>query len=841
MSEHPGRQVLFFLSIVVESLIGREQKLDGSILSLRQHYLFLESIKETSSKKIKLNKDVLNHVVASCEKEFCDLFGYELLEVVKENSEELSLVEEMSEKIVAYMEQFTAEEVTFSKRLLDISKAELNSMMAKVTKENITVTMDDEMLKFKIAGRKEDVNAIRQQFQSAVAEMEKELDIISEQIDVPENKLSLLLLHGVDDIVRDDFHVEINIELSKGVIIIKGSPKQVPLAEKELLKKCSQISEDNIDLNEQKKRFLQSGGFEILNAGLKSVGLKGMIFFGKSERRKFKVLGFDDTLEDVHSFINDNMFEKHFSLDEDSLTLLKSNKWKEFCDNAATDASVNVFQDKRESADISLIGEKQNVEETYEKLQEFMKLNTIIKKKVEIDEGYVQYLISYCRKELEEIEDKLDEQSVRVHFEEEKETIEIDGTKEGVKEALNQIRGLLTNIEMDKICFDKQRNQQYLQSDEGNVFLKGIESKHKCLIRLTEVNGELATKGSSTRAKSYQDKPASVLLCSYETQEKILLKVFKGDITAHGCDVIVNAANGELKHVGGVAKSILDAGGKEIQDECDAYVKAEGMLFEGELYNGSPGKLGCKRLIHAVGPRWNNSKREKTCKTLDVTCTRVLEEAKSYRSIALPAIGSGIFGIPKEVCAKIMIEAAEEFGKEHEDCALKEIHFVNIDDESGKVFVEEFCQRFGERSSFKNYQEPTKIRLRSSGYHQTPPKSRFRSRDLPSLAKTKKTKKEVNPGDELNIRRRVPGDFIITKKDMKISVVVGDLSTYKVIYHTALTLNTLYKFAKNIIFLITYRIRLFAKTFASFDLNSASTVSCIYLNILCILCIWSKW
>ena len=771
----------------MKSLIDREMTLDGSALCLRQHYQFLESIRETSSRKIKLDRDVLNHVVANCEKEFCDLFGYELLEVVKENSEELSFAEELSEKIIAYMEQFTAEEVTFSKKLLNISKAELNSMMAKATKENITVTIDDEMLKFKVAGKKEDVNTIRQQLQIAIADMEKDLDIISEQIDVPENKLALLLFHGVDDIVCDDFRVEINITPSRRAIIIKGSAKHVPLAAKELLKKCSQIVEDNIEVNEPKKRFLLSGGFEILNTGLKSIGLKGMIFFGKSKRRKFKVLGFYDTLENVHSFINDNMFEKHYSLNEDSLTLLKSNKWKEFCDNAATDASVTVFQDERESADISLIGEKQNVEETYEKLQEFMKLNTIIKKKVEVDEGYVQYLTSYCRKELEEIEEKLDEQSVRVHFEEGEGTIEIDGTKEGVKEAMNQIRGLLTNIEMDKICFDKQRKQQYLQSDEGNVFLKGIESKHKCLIRLTEVNGELANKGSPTRARSYQDKPASVLLCSYETQEKILLKVFKGDITAHGCDVIVNAANGELKHIGGVAKSILDAGGKEIQDECDAHVKAEGMLFEGELYNGSPGKLGCKRLIHAVGPRWDNSKREKTSKTLSVTCIRVLEEAKSYRSIALPAIGSGIYGIPKEVCAKIMIEAAEKFSKKHEDCALKEIHFVNIDDESGKVFVQEFCQRFGGRSSFKNDQEPPKIRLRSPDYHQPPRKSRLRSPDLPSLAKTEKTTKGVNPEDELNIRRRVPGDFIITKKNMKISVLVGDLSTYKVIYHTTLS------------------------------------------------------
>ena len=748
--------------------MNREQTLDGSVLCLREHYQFLETVKETSSKKIKLNKDVVNHVAANCEKGFCDQFSFELLEFVKESTEELSLEKEMSEKIEVYMEQFTVEGVPFSKKLLDISKAELHSTIGMMTKDNITVAIDEELLKIKIAGKKEDVNVICRQFQSAVAEMEKELNITSEQIEIPEHKLELLLLHGVDDVVRNDFHVEIEIESSKGIIIVKGTKKKIDSATKELLTKCNQITEDNIDLNEPKKRFIQSGGLDVLNNGLRTTGLKGMVSFSKSERRKAKVLVFGAELEDVHSFIKDNMFEKHYLVDEDSLALLKSNKWQEFCENEDIDASVKIFEDEEKSTDISLIGKTQNVEQTYERLQEFMKRNTIVKKKIDLDEGYARYLTSHCRKDLDEIEEKLEEQSVTVHFEEDIGTIEVDGTKEGVKEATNQIREVLTSIEMDKIRFDNQRMQQYLQSNEGHVFLKGIESNYKCLIRLTEDNGELATKSSSTRPKSYQDKPTSVLLCSYETPENVSLKVFKGDITAHSCDVIVNAANGDLNHVGGVAKSILDAGGKEIQDECNAYVKAEGKLYEGELYNGSPGKLGCKRLIHAVGPRWDSSKREKTCKILSVTCSRVLEEARSHRSIALPAIGSGIFGIPKEICADIMIQAAQEFSKKHENCALKEIHFVNIDDASGKVFVKEFLKKFGGRSSFKNFQANT-------------PKSRFRSHDSRSFAKTKERKKEVEPEDEVSMRRRVPGDFVITKENMKISVVVGDLSTYKVI------------------------------------------------------------
>ena len=101
--------------------------------------------------------------------------------------------------------------------------------------------------------------------------------------------------------------------------------KKVDSVTKELLTKCNQITENNIDLNEPKNRFLQSGGLDVLKNGLRTIGLKGMVSFSKSERRKAKVLILGAELEDVHSFIKDNMFEKHYLVDEDSLALLKSN------------------------------------------------------------------------------------------------------------------------------------------------------------------------------------------------------------------------------------------------------------------------------------------------------------------------------------------------------------------------------------------------------------------------------------------------------------------------------------------------------------------------------------
>ena len=440
---------------------------------------------------------------------------------------------------------------------------------------------------------------------------------------------------------------------------------------------------------------------------MKATGLKGMIIPNESEMNKARILAFEDaTIKDIHSYLSCNMFVKRYSLDEDSLTLLKSNMWEEFCEKSKTETSVRINADTKQSAaEISLVGKVTEVEKTYKTLEKFIKENTIVKEGVDLDEGYVEYLTQYCMKDLEEIESKLQEHSVRINIIEHEEAVNIHGTKDGVREAKMHLKGIIFDIVTDKICFDKLRDQKYLESDKGKEAIAKIQSKNKCLIRVMKDDGRRSTTIPSSALKE-----PTKLLYNYETREKISLKVFKDDIAEHSCDVIVNAANSELKHVAGVAKSILDVGGREIQDECDTYVNANGSLSQGKCFSGSPGNLPCKRLIHAVGPRWDVSKREKICKNLKVTCKNVFKEAFHYRSIALPAIGSGIFGIPKETCAEVMVETAVEFSKETTNCALEEIHFVNNDDATCQAFLKKFYEKFGRSPSLtdneaKNYRE----------------------------------------------------------------------------------------------------------------------------------------
>jgi O-acetyl-ADP-ribose deacetylase (regulator of RNase III) len=139
-----------------------------------------------------------------------------------------------------------------------------------------------------------------------------------------------------------------------------------------------------------------------------------------------------------------------------------------------------------------------------------------------------------------------------------------------------------------------------------------------------------------------------------------ILRLVKGDITERNVDAIVNAANSYLKHGGGVAAAIVKKGGAIIQQESDKIVASKGPVPVGTAVASTAGKLPCKAVIHAVGPRMGEGDEDYKLRKA-VRSSLILASEKGFRSISMPAIGSGIFGFPKERCAKILIEESKTF------------------------------------------------------------------------------------------------------------------------------------------------------------------------------------
>lgn len=157
------------------------------------------------------------------------------------------------------------------------------------------------------------------------------------------------------------------------------------------------------------------------------------------------------------------------------------------------------------------------------------------------------------------------------------------------------------------------------------------------------------------------------------------LKLLDADLTEMNVDAIVNAANAALQLGGGVAGAIRRKGGPVIQQECDKI----GGTPVGTAVITTGGNLKAKHVIHAVGPMMGEGDEDRKLRSATLSSLQVAEE-NNLKSIAFPAISTGIFGYPIERCAEIMLGTTIEYLQG--ETALQEVVFCLWGEEAYATF-----------------------------------------------------------------------------------------------------------------------------------------------------------
>ena len=160
------------------------------------------------------------------------------------------------------------------------------------------------------------------------------------------------------------------------------------------------------------------------------------------------------------------------------------------------------------------------------------------------------------------------------------------------------------------------------------------------------------------------------------------VRLVQGDITELATDVIVNAANAQLILGGGVAGAIRKKGGPAIQEECNKI----GGTFVGGAEITTGGNLKAKHVIHAVGPRMGEGNEDEKLKNATLNSLKLMDKHE-LKTIAFPAISTGIFGYPIERCAKIMISIAKDYL--NGDTQVREVIFCLYTSSDFDVFESE--------------------------------------------------------------------------------------------------------------------------------------------------------
>ena len=172
------------------------------------------------------------------------------------------------------------------------------------------------------------------------------------------------------------------------------------------------------------------------------------------------------------------------------------------------------------------------------------------------------------------------------------------------------------------------------------------------------------------------------------------IALVQGDITRQEVDAVVNAANSSLMGGGGVDGAIHRAGGPEILEACKRIRETtypDG-LPAGEAVATTAGRLPAKRVIHTVGPRWKGGGRAEE-ETLASAYRSSLDVARDegLRSIAFPAISTGVYGYPKKEAAEVATETVREWIERNPD-ALDEVRFVLFDGADLDIYRERIAE-----------------------------------------------------------------------------------------------------------------------------------------------------
>ncbi|CAG9316544.1 unnamed protein product [Blepharisma stoltei] len=193
-----------------------------------------------------------------------------------------------------------------------------------------------------------------------------------------------------------------------------------------------------------------------------------------------------------------------------------------------------------------------------------------------------------------------------------------------------------------------------------------------------------------------------ILKCASGTLNNIELEICAGSVLDLEVDTIANAANERLENKGGLAYQIVHDGGREIQEDCDRYIKTYGDLRTGSVAITIAGKLRYQKILHVVGPRLKDHKPVKFDHKDDLVKAvfncMVKADEEGFSSIGIPAISCGIFSFPIEEASLCHIEAficyAGMYVRSNPNAFLRKVIFSLFNKNELDWFLKAFMEKW---------------------------------------------------------------------------------------------------------------------------------------------------
>lgn len=165
------------------------------------------------------------------------------------------------------------------------------------------------------------------------------------------------------------------------------------------------------------------------------------------------------------------------------------------------------------------------------------------------------------------------------------------------------------------------------------------------------------------------------------------IEVEAGDITALDVDVVVNAANRALSHGGGVAAAIARAGRPVVDEESEAWIRQNGPLNLGDAAYTGAGSMPARWVVHVVGPQYQEGQDNEGLLRQAVTAALDRSTGLGARTVAMPAISTGVFGYPRREAIEVIADEVKRWLDANPD-VLDRVVLVGFDEDTAAEFRE---------------------------------------------------------------------------------------------------------------------------------------------------------
>ena len=481
--------------------------------------------------------------------------------IKKEDKDARNLVKDWEDAVHQSI-QFFITTISIEKReCLKNTWSEVCKEMKKIRKGHQTIAViekaGEHTCTIYVVGPGKTVKKVHQQVDHVCGEIEEKLEFLKDTVQVSELEKAVIEKAGVmNNMVKG--HPKLKIRMGQEGVIFEGPPKDILDTQKELNSFLKSLQREQINVSKGHLKVLAMLRRQPDNPiDVAMEQCKAVIY---TDDQNVTIAGIGHDVNRCQEILSKNIKEAAIDVKEDEVTALREAIWPDFANHLFVRCKgVLHIEFIQKSLVVNVVAYWEDMVGILEDIKMHIKKNAIKEVFLEMGVPYTRMITQWMTKDLERI--MADFQSSSIQITGHGEGFQIKGTEDGLQPVKLRITQMKETVVQDIHTVTTPGMPYYFtQIEQGISYIKTREDKYQVIIHYK------TSDTAHTMQESHKPTPlvrAPNILEEATHGSGVVIKVIVGDMTSHKVDAIVNAANSELKHHGGLARAIADKGNRK--------------------------------------------------------------------------------------------------------------------------------------------------------------------------------------------------------------------------------------------------------------------------------------